>query len=220
MVLALQKVKTTARRRSRNSWFRITANQTRQYSYYLARGIRCVTSAIARTSAAATGVICASARVHRPTIKGGTGCPREQNLVHHSGSGWLARPSPWGTFTSYSLPGFPGALGFGSDSALPTIGRRRCCAAGVPQQADAFRSCRIGAAMGQFRTHALQKWRQKLHLELLEVFGEIDRARIKLLHLVHIMMLVAVIVFRQDQVGEYDALDLRARCPICQLPPA
>jgi hypothetical protein len=24
--------------------------------------------------------------------------------VHHSGSGWLARPSPWGTFTSYSLP--------------------------------------------------------------------------------------------------------------------
>jgi hypothetical protein len=24
--------------------------------------------------------------------------------VHHSGSGWLARPSPWGTCTSYSLP--------------------------------------------------------------------------------------------------------------------
>jgi len=73
MVLTLQKVKTTARRCSRNSWFRITANQTRQYSYYLARGIRCVTSAIARTSAAATGVICAFARVHRPTTKGGTG---------------------------------------------------------------------------------------------------------------------------------------------------
>src|SRR5438132_5601708 len=34
------------------------------------------------------------------------GCPREQNLVHHSGSGRLARPSPWGTFTSYSLPAF------------------------------------------------------------------------------------------------------------------
>src|SRR5580700_4908320 len=32
------------------------------------------------------------------------GCPHEQNLVHHSGSGWLARPSPWGTSTSYSLP--------------------------------------------------------------------------------------------------------------------
>jgi len=32
------------------------------------------------------------------------GCPREQKLVHHSGSGWLARPSPWGTCTSYSLP--------------------------------------------------------------------------------------------------------------------
>jgi hypothetical protein len=26
--------------------------------------------------------------------------------VHHSGSGRLARPSPWGTFTSYSLPAF------------------------------------------------------------------------------------------------------------------
>jgi hypothetical protein len=29
-----------------------------------------------------------------------------QNLVHHSGSGWLARPSPWGTRTSDSLPAF------------------------------------------------------------------------------------------------------------------
>src|SRR6266436_3776644 len=29
-------------------------------------------------------------------------CPREQNLVHHSGSGWLARPSLWGTCTFYS----------------------------------------------------------------------------------------------------------------------
>src|SRR6266581_5014502 len=28
----------------------------------------------------------------------------EQNLVHHSGSGRLAKPSPWGTSTSYSLP--------------------------------------------------------------------------------------------------------------------
>src|SRR5262249_23858350 len=26
------------------------------------------------------------------------------DAVHHSGSGWLARPSPWGTCTSYSLP--------------------------------------------------------------------------------------------------------------------
>src|SRR5262245_37516327 len=32
------------------------------------------------------------------------GCPREQNLVHHLGSGRLAKPSPWGTSTSYSLP--------------------------------------------------------------------------------------------------------------------
>src|ERR1700731_5297114 len=29
-----------------------------------------------------------------------------RDAVHHSGSGRLARPSPWGTFTSYSLPAF------------------------------------------------------------------------------------------------------------------
>ena len=28
------------------------------------------------------------------------------DAAHHSGSGWLARASPWGTFTSYSLPAF------------------------------------------------------------------------------------------------------------------
>jgi hypothetical protein len=49
-------------------------------------------------------------------------------------------------------------------------------------------------------------------LELLEVFGEIDRARIKLLYLVHIMMPVRVIVSSQDQVGKYNTLYLRARC--------
>ena len=27
-----------------------------------------------------------------------------RDAAHHSGSGWLARPSPWGTSTSYSLP--------------------------------------------------------------------------------------------------------------------
>jgi hypothetical protein len=27
-----------------------------------------------------------------------------QDAAHHSGSGRLAKPSPWGTFTSYSLP--------------------------------------------------------------------------------------------------------------------
>src|SRR5882757_7607243 len=27
-----------------------------------------------------------------------------RDAAHHSGSGRLARPSPWGTFTSYSLP--------------------------------------------------------------------------------------------------------------------
>src|SRR5262249_43276819 len=27
-----------------------------------------------------------------------------RDAAHHSGSGWLARPSPWGTCTAYSLP--------------------------------------------------------------------------------------------------------------------
>src|SRR5262244_1766198 len=27
-----------------------------------------------------------------------------RDAAHHSRSGWLARPSPWGTCTSYSLP--------------------------------------------------------------------------------------------------------------------
>src|SRR5215471_16113257 len=27
-----------------------------------------------------------------------------RDAAHHSGLGWLARPFPWGTFTSYSLP--------------------------------------------------------------------------------------------------------------------
>src|SRR5262249_31156161 len=29
-----------------------------------------------------------------------------RDAAHHSGSGWLAGPSPWGTCTSYSLPAF------------------------------------------------------------------------------------------------------------------
>src|SRR6266480_6975493 len=29
-----------------------------------------------------------------------------RDAAHHSGSGWLAKPSPWGTSTSYSLPAF------------------------------------------------------------------------------------------------------------------
>jgi hypothetical protein len=33
-----------------------------------------------------------------------------RDAAHHSGSGWLARPSPWWTCTSYSLPASPGAL--------------------------------------------------------------------------------------------------------------
>ena len=37
-----------------------------------------------------------------------------RDAVHHSGSGRLAKPSPWGTCTSYSLPACPGALWLGS----------------------------------------------------------------------------------------------------------
>ena len=29
-----------------------------------------------------------------------------RDAAHHSGSGWLVRPSPWGTCTSYSWPAF------------------------------------------------------------------------------------------------------------------
>ena len=42
-----------------------------------------------------------------------------RDVAHHSGSGWLARPSPWGTFTSYSLPACPGALRNGSKAGVP-----------------------------------------------------------------------------------------------------
>ena len=72
-----------------------------------------------------------------------------------------------------------------------------------PQQAD--HNGRLGDGP---LTHAPQKKRRMsvthivsdfsrevaLHLELLEVFGEIDWAGIKLLHLVYIMMPVRVIV--------------------------
>jgi hypothetical protein len=40
-----------------------------------------------------------------PTIQLPRNCSGRRRL-HHSGSGWLARPSPWGTCTSYSLPAF------------------------------------------------------------------------------------------------------------------
>src|SRR5229473_2610146 len=36
-----------------------------------------------------------------------------RDAAHHSGSGRLARPSPWGTFTSYSLPAFLAHSGLG-----------------------------------------------------------------------------------------------------------
>src|SRR6516164_5780783 len=41
----------------------------------------------------------------RPVASPGNASRRpSRDAAHHSGSGWLARPSPWGTCTSYSLP--------------------------------------------------------------------------------------------------------------------
>jgi hypothetical protein len=41
-----------------------------------------------------------------------------RDAAHHSGSGWLARPSPWGTFTSYSSPAFLAHSEMGCKSRL------------------------------------------------------------------------------------------------------
>src|SRR5271154_7561274 len=59
-----------------------------------------------------------------------------RDAAHHSGSGRLARPSPWGTFTSYSLPAFlaHSALGQGRECRAPR--RPAAFTAGVPQTAD------------------------------------------------------------------------------------
>jgi hypothetical protein len=40
-----------------------------------------------------------------------------RDAAHHSGLGWLAKPFPWRTFTSYSLPALPGALSTGPAAA-------------------------------------------------------------------------------------------------------
>ena len=47
-----------------------------------------------------------------------------RDAAHHSGSGWLARPSPWGTFTSYSLPAFLAHSEMGQSRHFDKIGRR------------------------------------------------------------------------------------------------
>src|SRR5215831_17856854 len=41
-----------------------------------------------------------------------------RDAAHHSGSGWLAKPSPWGTFTSYSLPAFLAHSAVGQERRL------------------------------------------------------------------------------------------------------
>src|ERR1700692_4906958 len=49
-----------------------------------------------------------------------------RDAAHHSGSGRLARPSPWGTFTSYSLPAFLAHSELGQKQPSRPSGRCGC----------------------------------------------------------------------------------------------
>jgi len=76
--------------------------------------------------------------------------------VHHSGSGWLARPSPWGTFTSYPLPAFlahspsgqspPPSVVPGGDGTCFDNGRQRARSAIALGRTDALISIALRAA--------------------------------------------------------------------------
>ena len=72
-----------------------------------------------------------------------------RDAAHHSGSGRLARPSPWGTFTSYSLPAswrtpfrakaqsrFAPARCAGASAERPVVGRERTAIAWWQGQHD------------------------------------------------------------------------------------
>jgi hypothetical protein len=83
------------------------------------------------------------------------GCPREQNLVHHSESGWLARPSPWGTLTSYPLPAFLAHSQMGQDRPIQHVR-----AMSAMQISTGKRTCRDGRKV-PITTNALQQDRRK-----------------------------------------------------------
>src|SRR5712691_9836059 len=60
-----------------------------------------------------------------------------RDAAHHSGSGRLAKPSPWGTSTSYSLPAFLAHSESGQSrhsDGVPST-------SGLPPKADKFRAC-------------------------------------------------------------------------------
>src|ERR1700730_18036389 len=63
-----------------------------------------------------------------------------RDAAHHSGSGRLARPSPWWTFTSYSLPAF---------LAHSQLGHQRTCRPRNPTSATP----RSGHSKSQYATH-------------------------------------------------------------------
>jgi hypothetical protein len=66
--------------------------------------------------------------------------------VHHSGSGWLARPFPWGTCTSYSLPAFLAHSALGHERRIkPTLRRQ----VDPRQQAPPAASVASGSGKGQ-----------------------------------------------------------------------
>src|SRR3981081_219285 len=56
-----------------------------------------------------------------------------RDAAHHSGSGRLAKPSPWGTFTSYSLPAFLAH----SETGQSLQKRDVCATSAFPQMATA-----------------------------------------------------------------------------------
>ena len=58
-----------------------------------------------------------------------------RDAAHHSGSGRLARPSPWGTLTSYSLPAFLAHSELGQTRKCPCLRGTSV----VPSRADVVR---------------------------------------------------------------------------------
>jgi hypothetical protein len=82
-----------------------------------------------------------------------------RDAAHHSGSGWLARPSPWGTCTSYSLPANWRTLlrvnrvTLAAYRSLPVSPSERTSShrPGMSHAATSWRICR-GSGLPMFRT--------------------------------------------------------------------
>ncbi len=92
-----------------------------------------------------------------------------RDAAHHSGLGRLAKPSPWRTFTSYSLPA---CLAHSESGQLRRIAQSLA-------RPEAPRSRRPGggggiAEKGQLRTHAPQSTAQSAHGRLKSEIGACD----------------------------------------------